>query len=94
MTDQNAALDACKKMKVASVFPEMMTNNDTDLVRIPDTPSTVCEAWLVTHESRLKDPNLKVAKQWIEACFVDFLCAQKKDSIDCDAARVISKKFD
>lgn len=77
VTDHKAALDACKKLMVAAVLPDILVNDETNVFQVPGTPSIEREAWLVTHESRLKDPKLMIVKQWIEECFVDLQFAQK-----------------
>jgi len=69
VTDNKAARDASIKLKVAAVLPEIMVSEELDLVKLPNTPSTTREAWLVTHDSRMKDPMLNIVKQWIEDCF-------------------------
>ena len=72
VTDYKAVKDACKRLSVASVLPDVMTFDDTDLVVIPDSHTINREVWLITHESRRNDPSVNIVKKWIIECFEKF----------------------
>jgi DNA-binding transcriptional LysR family regulator len=67
--DYKAALDTIKSMKIAAVLPEIMAQNDKEIVAIAGAPVVWREAWMIVHESRKNDPALRAVMDWLVESF-------------------------